>query len=48
LIASCGGKLTGAYFTAWDMYLWELVEAIEIVSEIQPKTESDIGDMFDE
>jgi hypothetical protein len=34
LIASSGGQLESFYHHAWDWPLWELVEAIEIVQDI--------------
>lgn len=34
ILCASGGKLTEAYFSFWDSYLWELVEAIEILQEI--------------
>jgi hypothetical protein len=41
LLASSGGKLTQAYWASLDAYLWELVEAVETIADLN-RTDTDI------
>lgn len=40
IIMAAGGKLTDVYLSIWSMDLWEIVEAIEIVTEVHRKEDS--------
>ncbi len=35
VIASCKGYLSEFYTSCWSLDLWEIIEAIEIVAELQ-------------
>jgi hypothetical protein len=34
MVSACGGYLNGAYMALWDLPVWEMIEAIEIVSKL--------------
>lgn len=46
IIACCKSSLSSFYINCWDLDLWELIEAIELVTELaeekQPNQEVDI------
>lgn len=37
IVQSCQGYLNGFYVQCWDLDLWELVEAIELVAEVNKR-----------
>ena len=40
MIASCKGYLSEFYLSCWKMPLWELIEAIELVTEAQEEAQA--------
>lgn len=46
IILSSGGKLTDLYLSIWDLDLWEIIEAIEIVTEVS-RTEDSSSRLWD-
>ena len=45
LIGACGGKLNDVYLSFRERPVWEAIEAIEIVSELN-RVDTDIWDML--
>ena len=46
IILASGGKLTDLYVNIWDLDLWEIIEAIELVTDIN-KTEDSSSKLWD-
>jgi hypothetical protein len=40
VIMAAGGKLTEVYLSIWSMDLWEIIESIEIVTEVNRREDS--------
>lgn len=50
LIMASGGKLTDLYVSIWELDLWEIIEAIEMVTEVNKTADSSsrLWDMLNE
>lgn len=47
LLAACGGYANAFYASAWDLWVWEIIEVIELAGELNaPKNEQDLGDLL--
>lgn len=46
IILASGGKLTDLYISIWDLDIWEIIEAIELVTDIN-KTEDSSSKLWD-
>ena len=46
IILASGGKLTDLYVSIWNLDLWEIIEAIELVTDIN-KTEDSSSRLWD-
>lgn len=50
IVMASGGKLTDLYVSIWGLDLWEIIEAIEIVTEVNKTADSSsrLWDMLNE
>lgn len=39
VIASCKGYINEFYTSCWGLYLWEIIEAVELVADLQDTSE---------
>ena len=47
LLAACGGYITPAYLEVWSLEIWEILEAIEIVCELNDPKDPKEVDLWD-